>query len=197
MRAVFVLVPALGALAAFAAFGTAAAPDAATFSESEIRQIVAHGPWPPPMRNDPSNRASGNKAAIAWGAELFRDPRLSGNGALACASCHQAEKSFTDGLPKARGLVAVDRNTPSVANTRLQRWYGWDGAGDSLWAQSLRPMVDAREMGSDVARVAAAVRGNADLASGYRQAFGAAPARRRGPAVDVAGRVQRLRNDRD
>ena len=139
------------------------------------------------MQKDPSNRASGNTAAIAWGAELFRDPRLSGNGTLACASCHQAEKSFTDGLPKARGLVAVDRNTPSVANTRLQRWYGWDGAGDSLWAQSLRPMVDPREMGSDVTRVAAAVRGNADLASGYRKAFGAAsPADDEALAVDVA-----------
>ena len=187
MRAVLVLVPALVALAAFAAFGTAAAPDAATFSESEIHRILAHGPWPPPMQKDPSNRASGNEAAIAWGAELFRDPRLSGNGALACASCHRAEKSFTDGLPKARGLAAVDRNTPSIANTRLQRWYGWDGAGDSLWAQSLRPMVDAREMGSDLTRVAAAVRGNADLASGYRRAFGAAPpADDEALAVDVA-----------
>jgi len=172
MRTIIVVLAALGALTAV---GAAAEPEAVTFSKSEIRQILSHGPWPLPMQRDPSNRASGNKAAMAWGEELFRDPRLSGNGMLACASCHQAEKSFTDGLPKARGLAAVDRNTPSIANTRLQRWYGWDGAGDSLWAQSLRPMVDSREMGSDVARVAAAVRGNADLANGYRRAFGSAP----------------------
>ena len=81
----------------------------------------------------------------------------------------------------------MDRNTPSVANTRLQRWYGWDGASDSLWAQSLRPMVDPREMGGDFARIAAAVRGDADLASGYRMAFGAAPpADDEAVAVDVA-----------
>ncbi len=185
MRAVLVLVPALGALAAF---GAAAASDAIlAFSESEIRRILAHGPWPPPAQKDPSNRVSGDREAIAWGAELFRDSRLSGNRALSCASCHQAERNFTDGVPKARGLVAMDRNTPSVANVRLQRWYGWDGAGDSLWAQSLRPMMDPREMGSDVSRVATAVRGNADLESGYRRAFGASPpADDEALAVDVA-----------
>ena len=48
-------------------------------------------------------------------------------------------------------------------------------------------MVDSREMGSDVARLAAAVRGNADLANGYRRAFGAAPpAHDEALAVDVA-----------
>ena len=30
---------------------------------------------------------------------------------------------------------------------RWNRWFGWDGAGDSLWAQSVRPILDAREMG--------------------------------------------------
>jgi cytochrome c peroxidase len=69
----------------------------------------------------------------------------------------------------------------------MQRWYGWDGAGDSLWAQSLRPMFDPREMGGDIARIAATVRDNADLASGYRRAFGAPPpADDEAAAVDVA-----------
>ena len=81
----------------------------------------------------------------------------------------------------------MDRNTPSVANVRLQRWYGWDGAGDSLWAQSLRPMVDPREMGSDLARLASAVRRHPDLEAGYRRVFGAPPpADDEAVAVDVA-----------
>ena len=174
--------------AALASFGAAAEPDAGTgFSDAQIRRIVSHGPWPAAPQRDPSNRASGNANAVAWGAQLFRDPRLSGNGTLACASCHRAELGFADGLPKAQGLVIVDRNTPSVANTRMQRWYGWDGASDSLWAQSLRPMVDAREMGGDFARIAAAVRGNPDLADGYRLAYGALPpADDEAVAVDIA-----------
>ncbi|MET0682882.1 MAG: cytochrome c peroxidase [Casimicrobiaceae bacterium] len=185
MRSIHPFVLALGAMVSF---GATAAPDAGLgFSDAEIRRIVSHGPWPPEPQRDPSNRASGNKNAVAWGAQLFREPRLSGNGTLACSSCHRTELGFTDGLAKAKGLATVDRNTPSVANTRMQRWYGWDGASDSLWAQSLRPMVDAREMGGDVKRIAAAVRGNADLADGYRLAYGASPpADDEAVAVDVA-----------
>ena len=171
------------AVAAAAAEPTELVP----FSEAETRRILSHGPWPPPAQRDPSNRMSGNAAAVAWGAQLFREPRLSSNGAISCASCHQAERAFTDGLPKARGLVAVDRNTPTVANVALQRWYGWDGAGDSLWAQSLRPMLDPREMGGSIERIAATVRDNMDLSAGYRQVFRTAPSSDdEALAVDVA-----------
>jgi cytochrome c peroxidase len=164
------------ALATLVALGVDAAPEALyPFSEQEVRRIVSHGPWPPPAAKDPSNRMSGNRAAIAWGAKLFREPRLSVDGKVSCASCHDAQRDFTDGLARGKGLAGVDRNTPTVANVRLNRWFGWDGAGDSLWAQSLRPMLDAREMGSDVSRIAATVRRTPDLASGYRRAFGAAP----------------------
>jgi cytochrome c peroxidase len=168
-------------LAAFAACvaGVAAhaqpLPDPA-FSEREVRQILAHGPWPPRRQHDPSNRVSGRAAAIAFGARLFADPRLSRTGAIACATCHQPGRAYTDGLPRAQGLAPTDRNTIGLANLRLQRWFGWDGASDSLWAQSLRPVIDPREMGSDFVQVAAVVRADADLRRRYRAAFGAPPA---------------------
>ena len=168
-------------LAAFAACvaGVAAhaqpLPDPA-FSEREVRQILAHGPWPPRRQRDPSNRVSGRAAAIAFGARLFADPRLSRTGAIACATCHQPGRAYTDGLPRAQGLAPTDRNTIGLANLRLQRWFGWDGASDSLWAQSLRPVIDPREMGSDFVQVAAVVRADADLRRRYRAAFGAPPA---------------------
>ena len=170
------------------ALGAAAAPDALfPFSEEEIQSIVSHGPWPPPASKDPSNRVSGNNAAVAWGEELFREPRLSRDGMVSCANCHQAARDFTDGLVRGKGITTVDRNTPTVANVRLNRWYGWDGAGDSLWAQSLRPMLDPREMGSDFGRIAAMVRGTPALANGYVRAFGGRPpADDEALAIDVA-----------
>ena len=167
------VVSALAALVAFAA--TAAQDPLVPFSDAEIRRIVSHGPWPPPAASDSSNRVSGNRAAITWGEELFREPMLSRDGLVSCANCHQASRDFTDGRALGKGISTVDRNTPTVANVRLNRWFGWDGAGDSLWAQSLRPMLDPREMGSDVARIAATVRGTPALANGYRRAFGGAP----------------------
>ncbi len=175
-------------LVALLAFGAAAQTTGVLpFSAADTARVLAHGPWPPPPRMDPSNRVSGSAAAIAFGARLFGDPRLSVNGSIACSTCHRADRGLADGLPRAQGLAGVDRNTPTVADAHLQRWFGWDGAGDSLWAQSLRPIVDPREMGSDIARIAAAVRGNADLLRGYRAAFGAAPpGDDEAVAVDVA-----------
>ncbi|HWI39054.1 MAG TPA: cytochrome c peroxidase, partial [Burkholderiales bacterium] len=54
----------------------------------------------------------------------------------------------------------------------LYRWYGWDGAHDSLWAQSVRPMLDPREMRSTPARVASTLRQH--FAADYAKAFGRA-----------------------
>ena len=126
------------------------------FSEAERRMILQHGPWPPRASRDPSNRVSGKREAIELGEKLFFEPRLSTNGALSCASCHVPEKSFTDGRKLAMGLVEVDRNTPTLFNLRTHRWFGWDGASDNLWAQSIRPMLDPREMGVSERHIAVA-----------------------------------------
>ena len=144
-------------------------------SDADVARILTHGPWPPRWLPDPSNRVSGNADAIALGDALFRDPRLSRTGSIACTTCHQPARAFTDGLPRAVGLATVDRNTISVANARLQHWFGWDGAGDSLWGQSLRPILASDEMGSDFSRFAALVRSDHTLRRRYRQSFGVEP----------------------
>jgi cytochrome c peroxidase len=144
-------------------------------SDAEVARILAHGPWPPQWQPDPSNRVSGNSEAIALGAALFREPRLSRPGTIACSSCHQPGRAFTDGLAHAKGIAEVPRNTISVANARLQRWFGWDGAGDNLWAQSLRPILAANEMGGDLARLASLLRAEESLRLRYRDTFGIEP----------------------
>lgn len=156
--------------------GLAAASAAHALTEAEVRTIAAHGPWPPALRADPSNRASGNPEAIALGERLFFERRLSANGEVSCSRCHLPERNWTDGEARAFGLARVDRNTPSVGNARLQRWFGWDGAQDSLWAQSIRPLLDARELGASAAHVARLLREDRDLACRYRKVFGEPPA---------------------
>jgi cytochrome c peroxidase len=161
--------------AALLLLAAALAPATFAFTDAELRAIAAHGPWPPAFAPDPSNRASGDPQAIELGERLFFDRRLSADGEHSCSRCHIPERNWTDALPRARGLALTDRNTPSISNVRLQRWFGWDGAHDSLWAQSVRPILDARELGMSAARVAALVRGDADLACRYRKVFGALP----------------------
>lgn len=107
---------------------------------------MAHGPWPPVVRADASNRVAADAKAAQWGASLFFDARLSGNGQLACASCHQPARAFQDGLPTAVGRLNGQRNTPSLLDAAQARWLGWGGSNDSLWAATLTPLLTEGEM---------------------------------------------------
>jgi cytochrome c peroxidase len=143
------------------------------FTDTEIKTIFSHGPWPPAPRRDPGNRVSGKPEAIALGERLFFEPRLSGTGSVLCATCHVPFRGFQDARPRGFGLEEVDRNTPTLMNVGLYRWYGWDGGNDSLWAQSIRPMLDPREMRSSPSRIATFIRNFA--ADDYGRAFGREP----------------------
>lgn len=167
-------VPRVVSLACAAAcfIGCAHADDAPVqFTEEEIARIVAHGPWPPPATRDPSNRVSGEPYAIDLGRRLFFDPRFSPNGYVACVACHQPDRAFTDTLPRAHALAPVDRNAQALANLRLQRWYGWGGTSDSLWMQTVRPILDPRELGSSAEVVAHGMRTGDGMACRYQLAF--------------------------
>jgi cytochrome c peroxidase len=158
-----------------------------SLTEGEVGRILRHGPWPPPWSRDPSNRVSGTKAGIELGERLFFDPRLSPIGTVSCATCHVPQRNWTDGQRRGVGLGVGDRNTLGLANVRLQRWFGWDGASDSLWAQSIRPILEPAEMGGTATQVAALVRGDSELACRYQQAFGRSPSHEgdEGVLVDV------------
>jgi len=173
----------LASLLLLAAGGAAAQQVLSTldFNETEVRAILRHGPWPAPWSRDPSNRVSGNPEAVELGERLFFEPRLSPSGKVLCATCHAPFRAWQDGRARAFGLAEADRNTPGLLDVRYQRWFGWDGAGDSLWAQSIRPILEPREMGGNPQQVAALVRGDAELACRFEKVFGAPP-----PAADDA-----------
>jgi len=163
----------IAVLAALLSSGAFAAD--ALFTPSEIRTILAHGPWPAPATSDPSNRVSGRRDAIELGQRLFFDPRLSVNGKFSCGTCHVPERNWTDNRVRGVAAAEVDRNTPTLMNVRLGLWYGWDGGADSLWSQSIRPILDRRELGATPRHVADLMRQDEDLSCRYRRAFGAAP----------------------
>jgi cytochrome c peroxidase len=87
-----------------------------------------------------------------------------------CATCHVPFRAFQDARPRAFGLEQGERNTPSLINVGQYRWYGWDGGQDSLWLQSVRPMLDPREMRATPAHVGATLRKL--YARDYERAFG-------------------------
>ena len=128
-----------GLILAGMAAPAASSERAVIFSAAERAAVLAQGPWPVPQRPDPSNRYSGNRDAIALGRLLFFATRLSIDGRQSCATCHDPAKSFADGKARSTGRALVDRNAIALANLRLNRWFGWAGAADSLWAQSIHP----------------------------------------------------------
>lgn len=143
------------------------------FDEAETRRILRHGPWPPAIASDPSNRAAGQPAAIELGRRLFFDRRLSADGTVACVTCHMPERAWTDGKARGATYQPLHRNTPTLLNAGLARWHGWDGAADSLWAQSIRPILSPEEMAGSAAQTARVVAGDATLACLARASFDA------------------------
>ena len=177
----------LGLLAPMSLRPQAAAPAVLDeFSPQERQRILAHGPWPQPLRPDPGNRFSGLPQAEALGRQLFADTRLSGDGKRACISCHDPAQGFTDGRTLAQGAQALERNTQGLHDLSLQRWFGWDGGSDSLWAASLRPLLDAREMGSSPTRIGAVLRTDPALAKDLERVRAVAPAKEATPGADPA-----------
>jgi cytochrome c peroxidase len=129
----------------------------------------------PPLPADPSNAAADSLPAARLGHRLFFDKRLSRDGSVACASCHQPERRFTDGLPTARALGNSARNTMSIVGSAYSPWFYWDGRKDSQWSQALSPLEDPAEHGSNRMHLARLVAGDLHYRQLYEAAFGAAP----------------------
>lgn len=150
----------------------AASATALEFDAHEVALIKRHGPWPPQLARDSSNRVSENPAAIRLGEALFFEHALGGDSKLSCGSCHDPGLAFADGRKTGQGRETLVRNTPSLLNLKANRWFGWGGENDSLWAQSIRPLIAANEMGATPALVKKVVGDNERYLKPYREAFG-------------------------
>ena len=124
---------------------------------------------------DPSNAVADDPRAAEFGQQLFFDVRLSANGAVSCATCHQPERRFTDGLPRGRGIGLSGRNTPSIVGTAYSPWLYWDGRRDSQWSQALSPLEDPAEHGGDRMQVVRFVANDFRYRHRYEALFGALP----------------------
>jgi len=85
---------------------------------------------------------------VALGHRLFRDPRLSRDGTIACTTCHDPARAFTDGRSVAVGVSGRQgrRNVPTLVNRAWGRLFFWDGRVRTLEEQVLRPIEDPNEM---------------------------------------------------
>jgi cytochrome c peroxidase len=108
--------------------------------------------WRLPSVPMPADNVS-TPVRVELGKSLFFDPRMSGNGAMSCASCHNPSLGWSDGLRTAVGWggQVLGRATPTVVNTAYNTQFMWDGRKKSLEDQALGPMKTPQEMNTDFA----------------------------------------------
>ncbi|MBK7947365.1 MAG: hypothetical protein IPK00_01105 [Deltaproteobacteria bacterium] len=155
---------------------TPAARDAEGFSESErslLRSLSIDAL--PAVPKDPSNRVADDPDAARLGQLLFFDARLSSNGKVACATCHEPARFFTDGRAVSEGVGTTNRNAPTVVGSAYSPWLFWDGRRDSLWAQALAPFEASAEMNVTRVEVVRHVVRDPVASKLYREVFGRAP----------------------
>ena len=87
---------------------------------------------------------------IDLGRYLFFDPVLSGDGNLSCASCHQPDKGFSDGLRTSIGSdnKVLKRAAPSLWNVAFYKKFFWDARATTLEEQMTGPLYSPEEMGT-------------------------------------------------
>jgi cytochrome c peroxidase len=85
---------------------------------------------------------------IELGRRLFRDRRLSRTKTIACATCHDPSRAFSDNQPIAVGVFGRRgrRNAPALINRGYGRAFFWDGRVNNLEEQVLKPIQDPNEM---------------------------------------------------
>ena len=98
-----------------------------------------------PCRRQPDDQG----ARSSWASSSTSSPRISKDGTVSCATCHNPEKGWTDNLTTSVGIDGQvgGRNAPTVLNTAYGRTMFWDGRAPSLEGQSQGPLQNKIEMG--------------------------------------------------
>ncbi|MFQ5509201.1 MAG: cytochrome-c peroxidase [Leptospirillia bacterium] len=133
----------------------------------------------PPMGLDPVPIPRDNPQTpekIALGKQLFFDPRLSVDGTLACAGCHNPKLGWSNGLSFAFGVKSQvgGRSAPTVLNAAYSDTLFWDGRAGSLEEQAKGPMINPIEMGNTHKQVVATLGGIPGYVTQFEQVFGTA-----------------------
>ena len=113
---------------------------------------------------------------FALGKKLFFDRRLSSDGTVSCATCHDVSRGFADDRPTSEGVggkLGV-RNSPTAACSAFFYRLFWDGRSPNLEHQALQPIVNRREMGRplDSEGVVAEIADDPEYKAMFQAAYG-------------------------
>ena len=138
----------------------------------------ALAPLPPPP-SPPENPTTPEKVDL--GKKLFFDRRLSGDGTMTCATCHDPENGFTDALPISLSYPTTRnwRNAPGLVNVAWRKTLFRDGRSSSLEEQALFPMMSPFEMNRNLDYLEEVLKTVPAYVEAFRSVFGGEITRQR------------------
>ena len=111
---------------------------------------------------------------IELGKKLFFDRRLSGDGTMSCATCHDPQQGYSDGLAISLSYPTTRnwRNSPTLFNVGMQTTLFHDGRAQTLEEQALFPLMSAFEMNQNLDFVEEEVRTVPEYVQAFTNVFG-------------------------
>ncbi len=113
-------------------------------------------------------------AKIELGKKLFFDRRLSGDGTMSCATCHNPQQYFSDGLEISLNYPTTRnwRNSPTLIGVGFQKYLFYDGRASSLEDQALFPIMSAFEMNQNLDFLEEEIRSVPEYVAEFTGVFG-------------------------
>ena len=111
---------------------------------------------------------------VELGRRLFNEKQLSRNGTVACSTCHDPKRNFTDDKPLAEGVFGRigARRVPAILNRGYGTAFFWDGRIPTLEEQVLQPIINDKEMDMTLEEVVARLRKDEQYTAEFDSVFG-------------------------
>jgi cytochrome c peroxidase len=111
---------------------------------------------------------------VELGKLLYFDKRLSKDGTVSCATCHDPKRGYTDQSPVSSGIKGQKgaRSSPTVLNAAYNYLQFWDGRAKTLEEQAKGPIQNPVEMGNTHEAAVKTLAGIPGYAPYFKKAFG-------------------------
>lgn len=123
----------------------------------------------------PDNPTTPGRAAL--GKRLFLDKRLSADGTVACSTCHQPRRAFTNGMVTATGLRGqqMHRNVPTLVNVGYRQTIFWDGRAETLEKMAIGAIEHPAVIDLTAEELTERLRSIPEYTESFRQEFAELP----------------------
>jgi cytochrome c peroxidase len=111
---------------------------------------------------------------VELGKLLYFDKRVSKDGTVSCATCHDPKMAWAEHEPTSTGIghQVGQRNSPTVINAAYATSQFWDGRAASLEEQAVGPVQNPIEMGHSMEAVVQAFAKIPEYQERFQKVFG-------------------------